>query len=534
MQRSSLLDLMSSLPMSTAPVSLTPQQIFRLVKRHRALLLAPAIIGAFLAALSTFVLPRHWSADQGLLIRSDAAGYTNQRLGKFTDLAEMKTVQETLLELAKSQSVVTAVLEEVGPPSTRLLSSWPTPVDIEAFRKHLDFSPPGGAEFGKTEIFYLGVRASSSERAVALVESLTNQLEIRMRSLRDQRAASMVAEVQLSVDLARKSLHGCVIQLTTFEQSVGADLVELRHLSSPNGGQSGFGQQTLAIEAERRQSAGQNRLNEALLVELQAAVNDPTRLVATPDRLLASQPGLRRLKEGLIDAQLAVARIGGSRTPDHPFVLAARQAQKQIQAQLVEELPTTIAGVQLDLAVAQKREAELADQIQQLRIRSASLAGQRSSYAELTSGVDAQTRVLERALQQLADAKSHEAGAASASLLARIDTVEAGVRAIGPRRSIVTAAGGLAGLILGASLLFVFYGPEPQPQTPIVPVSAPVNTTPTSPKTDPVHDFGYADIWSKPPASNDFTWQNSAASNVPVGLSTDVSATTDETAATSV
>ena len=525
--------------MSTAPASLTPQEILRLVKRHRMLLFAPAIVGAFLAAFSTFVLPRHWSADQGLLIRSDAAGYADQRLGKFTDLSEMKTVQETLLELAKSQSVVKAVLEEVGPPSRRLFSSWPTPVDIDAFRKHLNFSPPGGAEFGKTEVFYLGVRASSSERAVALVESLTNQLEQRMRSLRDQRAASMVTEVQLSVDLARESLHERVVELTAFEQSVGADLVELRHLASPNGGQSGFGQQTLAIQLERRQSAEQNHLNEALLVELQAAVNDPTRLVATPDRLLASQPGLRRLKEGLIDAQLAVARMGGSRTADHPLVIAARHAQKQIQVQFIEELPTTVAGVKLDLAVAKKREAELAAQINQLRIRSASLAGQRSSYAELTSSVEAQTHVLDRALQQLADARSHQVGAASASLLARIDTVEAGIQALGPRRSVVTAAGGLAGLILGASLLFVFYGPEPQPQAPSAPTAAPSNTN--QPKTPPlpvapvtVPDFGYADIWSKPSASDDFSWQNSAESNVPVGLSTDVSVTTGETVATSV
>ncbi len=521
--------------MSTAPVSLTPQEIFRLAKRHRTLLLAPAIIGAFLAAFSTFVLPRYWSADQGLLIRSDAAGYADQRLGKFTDLAEMKTVQETLLELAKSRSVVTAVLEEVGPPSRRFFSSWPTPTDIETFRKHLHFAPPGGAEFGKTEVFYLGVRAKSSERAVALVKSLTTQLEQRMRGLRDQRAASMVKEVELSVHLARESLHEQVKKLTTFEQAVGADLVELRHLSSPNGGQSGFGQQILAIERERRQLAEQSGQNEALLKELQAAVKDPTRLVVTPDRLLASQPGLRRLKEGLIEAQLAIARIGGARTGDHPFVQSARQAQRQVQVQLTEELPATITSVQLELAVAEKHEAELAAQIEQLRVRSASLAGKRSSYAELTASVDAQTHVLERALGQLADAKSHEAGAASASLLARIDRVEAGVRALGPRRAVVTAAGGLAGLILGASLVFVFYGPTPEggpsaPSTTATPESHPLpRNSPTA--TD---DFGFSDIWSKPPSPKEFAWKNSPLSNIPASFPTDASVATGETVATSV
>ncbi|MGL4514475.1 MAG: hypothetical protein ACRCT8_15410 [Lacipirellulaceae bacterium] len=447
--------------MSNAPVTLTPQDFVALVVRHRKLVLAPAAVGAVLAALSTFVFPRNWKAEQGLLIRSDAAGYSAQRLGKFTDLSEMKTVQETLLELAKSHSVVSAVLSEVGPPSWTL-GTWPSEQNVVDFRDQLRLTPPGGAEFGKTEVFYIGVLDTSRDRAVKLVESLTTQLEKRMRELRGQRATSMVSEVERSVALAREGLEKNVLQLSEFEQTVGADLIELRHLTSPSGGQSELGQRSLAIESERRQSIENRRRNEALLIELRAAVNDPTRLVATPDALLTSQPALRRLKNGLVDAQLTVARTGGARTTDHPYVLAARESTQQIKVELANELPTAIAGVELELEVGKTREGSLDGELAQIQGRTAGLASKRTRYAELSANVESQTRVLEGSLKHLADARSHQAGVVSASLLARIDAVEAGVRPVGPGRMTVTMAGGMAGLVLGGALVFVLHGAPPR------------------------------------------------------------------------
>lgn len=478
--------------MPTDSVSLTPARLVQLFQTHHKLLIAPAIIGALAAATSTFVLPRDWKAEQGLVIRSDAAGYADQRLGKFTDLSEMKTVQETLLELARSQSVVTAVQSEV-------LGREPSRQDIADFRDKLRLTPPGGAEFGKTEVFYIGVLDPHRDRAIAYVEALTHQLDLRLNELRDERAGSMVAEVERSVSIAREQLHAQAEKLAAFESSVGADLIELRHLTNPSGGQSELGQKVLAIDAERRQYADRRRQNEALLTELQAAQSDPARLLATPDALLNSQPALRRLKNGLVDAQLVVARTAGTRTANHPLVVSARHAQEAVQRELVQELPTAIAGVQLELQVAERREAELAAQIETLRSRSASLASQRSQYAELVANVEGQTAVLEKSLKQLADAKAARGGANSASLLSPIDAVETGVHPVGPGRTTVTAAGGLAGLLLGGTLVFLLYAPRPEP-TPVVinrtPPAAPAPTPTEKPAPAP----------ARAPAVNDSPW----------------------------
>ena len=485
--------------MPTDPVSLTPQQFVDLCRRHRRLLIVPAIAGALLAAVSTFVSPRKWNAEQGLLIRSDAAGYADQRLGKFTDLSEMKTVQETLLELARSQSVVTGVLAAVD-------GHEPSLQEVSDLRDDLRLTPPGGAEFGKTEVFYIGVLDPNRQRAIDLVNELTKQLDARLAKLRDERAGSMVAEVERSAAVARELLHHHVEQLAQFEQSVGADLIELRHLTSPNGGQSEFGQNALAIEADRRRIADRRRQNEALLTELQAAIDDPARIVATPDALLASQPGLRRLKNGLVDSQLTVARTAGVRTANHPYVQAARRAQQAIQAELVRELPTAIAGVKLELQVAGRRETELGEQIGGLRTRSAELASKRSRYAELVANVEGQTRVLEGALQQLADAKSHRAGVNTASLLAPIDGVETGVHPIGPSRKTVVAAGGLAGLLLGATLVFLLHVPATPAPTPVH--STPRVATPAASQPAPVEVGGAWAVERAEPAP----WPSTGAS----------------------
>ncbi|MEO0529932.1 MAG: hypothetical protein AAF266_05060 [Planctomycetota bacterium] len=462
------------------PTSLTPTRLVQLMLRHRGLLLAPAILGAVFAALSTLVLPRDWEAEQGLLIRSEAAGYADQRLGKFADLSEMKTVQETLLELARSKSVVTAVLTEVT-------GREPSRQAIADFRDKLRLSPPGGAEFGKTEVFYIGVLNPNRDRAIAMVESLTRELNARLNELRTERAASMVAEVERSAAVAREQLHQSATRLADFEQSVGADLLELRHLTSSYGGQSELSQRILAIESERRRSADRRRENLALLADLKAAVTNPDRILSTPDALLDSQPGLRRLKNGLVDAQLTVARTTGVRTANHPYVLAARRAQDAVQAELIHELPAAIAGVELELRVAEQREAALAGQVQTLRQQSAGLAGKRSRYAELVANVDSQTVVLESALKQLADAKAHEAGTSTASLLATIDGIETGAHPVGPGRTTVTAAGGMAGLLLGATLVFLLHAPRYEPVIEPQPVryAAAPKPTPAPPAATP-------------------------------------------------
>src|SRR5690606_23110471 len=181
------------LTMPTQSQGITFQVLLRLLTTHRKMWIYPMVGGVLIAAVLSLVLPRKWKATQGILVRPEAAGLAGDRLGKFSDLSEMKTLQETILELARSQAVVTSVLESVGPAKGKTWKKGaPTLQDVADFRESMSMTPPGGAEFGKTEVFYLAIADKTAARAAKLVDRLSTELELRSNEIRDARARSMV------------------------------------------------------------------------------------------------------------------------------------------------------------------------------------------------------------------------------------------------------------------------------------------------------------------------------------------------------
>jgi uncharacterized protein involved in exopolysaccharide biosynthesis len=415
-----------------------------------------------LAAGYSLVVPRNWSATQALIIRPEAASVSEERLGKFSDLSEMKTLQETILELVKSKSVLAATLREVGPPSSkRRPDHWPTALDIEDLRECIDMRPPGGAEFGKTEVFYLSACDYDRERASALVAALSGQLQHRMQQLRDERAQGMMAELEKTVAMAANDLTRQTAELTSFEAKIGADLNELRSLNAQVGTQGGVTQELQSIEAERRANDATHRENVRLLQLLTSAKTDSEKLLATPSSLLKSQTAVAKLKDALVAAQIRTASLLGSRSERHPFVLAAREAESTIRKQLHDEVAVAIRGLQVDIELSADREQSLVEKWTASRERIARLAAARAEYANLVASVENHSRLVEAARTNLADARARQAGARSASVISRIDGVEAGIYPVGPTRKTVTAAGGFGGLIIGLGLVFLFAGPTP-------------------------------------------------------------------------
>jgi uncharacterized protein involved in exopolysaccharide biosynthesis len=175
-----------------------------------------------------------------------------------------------------------------------------------------------------------------------------------------------------------------------------------------------------------------------------------------PTSLLKSQPALSRLKDALVDAQVVTANRMGRLAEAHPFVVAARETQQRIRDQLHEELSVAIAGLEVDLDFNASRDRSLGNKLSAGRERLAGLAAGRAEYANLVAAVESHARIVEAALKNLADARADHASAHSASVIGRIDGVEAGVRPVGLGRSLITAAGGVGGLLLGLGLVFLF------------------------------------------------------------------------------
>ncbi len=466
---------------------ISPRQMVELLVKHRRTWILPMVTVAVIAGLVSLVTPRKWKATQGLLIRPEVAGLSTDPLGKFSDLTEMKTIQETLLELARSKTVVSAALNKVGPPRGWFTpQNWPTAEDIESFRDAMVMTPPGGAEFGKTEVFYLGVLDKDPQRAAALTTALAEALERRTQEIRKAQADSMIAELTKGVDQAQAMLNCKIQQLSDFESSVGADLVDLRSLVNPLGGSSEASLNNLAIKAELRANESDRRQTERLLAELRLAQADPQRLVATPSSLLASQPSVERLKQGLVDSQLTTARLLGNLAPAHPLVLAAQESETQVRQQIHNELASAISGLEIELALSDSQSQALEQRLATSHANQKHLASHRAAYSQLVAAVDNHVQLVDAATTRLADAEGQLAGAQSASVLSRLDDVESGLRPVGPSRSTFVAAGSLVGLLLGLGVIFIQHGPTPLTEEDLDAESKPAELR------SPILEFGYA------------------------------------------
>jgi uncharacterized protein involved in exopolysaccharide biosynthesis len=441
---------------SSTPSGLTPAECVRLLAKHRRRWIAPTIVCAALAAAYALVMTRYWQATQALVVRQEVTTATTGQHGKFTDLYEMRTFQETILELAKSRQVIAATLQAVGPAD----AGEPTDRDVDSFRKRMSMLPPGGAEFGKTEVFYLGVKDEDRDRAIRLVRELTRQLDVRLRQLRDEQAQSVIAELEQQVDLAARSQQFQTQRLAEFETEVGSDLGELRLLHSAASGQSDLRQQAVELENESRVSSAKFHEAEQLLVALKMAQQDSNELIAMPSSLLASQPTLRQLKDGLVDAQLRAARLSGTRTENHPRVQVAYDAVSQVRTDLHDELQVAVRGVQIELDLHRNRYIDLKNQLHEIDVRLAKLAERRAEYSNRVASVDNSRQVLDQARKQLIEARAEQVAANSASLVTVVDQPDGGTHPAGIGRTMVLLAGTVCGLLLGLGLTFLTVTPN--------------------------------------------------------------------------
>jgi len=450
------------------PSMLSPSEVARLLIVHAKRWLIPAMVVGVLATVYALKRPAVWEASQGLIVRNEAVN-NRENPGEFAGTDEMKTVQETILELVKSRGVLGAALKEAGPPADYRQDAavWPTERDMAGLREAIKLTPPNGAEFGTTEVFYLTVRDGDRSRAVAVSQAICDQLQARFQQLRDAKARSMIAELVRTVELAKTDLGRSTARLVEMEKQVGSDLAELRALNEAGTGESTIRRTIAEIRNELRETQTVEKANRQLLALLKEAQEDPGRLLAAPNRLLESQPGLRRLKDGLIDAQIRTAERKGTMSEEHPLVRSAMQSEEEISRHLHDELEIAIRGLELELRLNGDRLALLEGQLADGNRRLTRLAELRAGYANLVADTGNCLQRVEQAERNLADARATHAGATATSLITKIDAPEAGINPVGPSRSMIVLAGIAGGLLAGFGIVFLTV----QPTRPIPPAA---------------------------------------------------------------
>ncbi|MCA9194537.1 MAG: hypothetical protein KDB03_22355 [Planctomycetales bacterium] len=439
------------------------QQLIALVGiywRWRPLWIGTTILFTVLGLVyALFLKGDTWVASQGLLIRAESNGAV-MRMGRFESQTEMKAAQETILEMARNPQVLFEALQAVGrEPSFFGLyksSKPPTNSEIESLAKNgIHVHAPQGAEFGTTEMIYLDVKQSDPERAKVLNRSVCDALENRLQQVRVARAKGIISELTAARAMANNDLQNAVAELRQMERQAGTDLTDLRAMTDANlGGSSNKAaldnvkEQILQIELRQQQIA--TDLQWAL-----ASYKDPDKLLSASNDLLASNTGVRKLREGLSDAQIRTSQLKGRFTELHPLVIAAMGTQEEIQNQLQSEIGLVIRTLTKDLEDSKEQLAKLSQQQDLLEGRLGGLADVRADYARTVNDVRTRTEILQGIERDLTQAKAARDAAGTTSLLTRIDEPTLGVGPIGPGRGTIIAGTGVCGLVFGFGIVFL-------------------------------------------------------------------------------
>jgi len=438
--------------MSDSQQSFAVKDIVGIVRTYPRRCLAPAALVALVCATYAVCKPSLWEASQAVVVRNEAAS-AETAPGRFRDIDEMKVSQETILEVVKSHRVLSDALIEVG--SARSWGSAPSPEAVDDLRDNVMFSSPPGVEFGKTEISYLTVRDRDRQRVVALAAAVAKHLDLALRRLRDTKAQSMVEELTKTVAVADNELADAARRLGAIERQLGADLSDLRNMELNATGDSDLRRRLNSVEDELRQVSAERQAAEVLRGLLASAQDDPKQVLATPKRLMQSQPALLRLKEGLVAAQLKVSQLLGHMSDAHPQVIAAREEEQQIAQRLHEEVSVALRGVEADVRLAEERQAWLESQRRDLQDRLQRLAEVRPQYSLVLQEVNQRNEAVANARRKLAAAQAAQIGAQSAGLLTFVESPVAGRDPVGPSRISIVLLGIVAGLVTGASVLFL-------------------------------------------------------------------------------
>jgi len=382
------------------------------------------------------------------------------RLGRFQSQAEMKAAQETILEMAKSQQVVRDALIAIEPPSG--LSSWmgwgeyPSKELIEEVAKSsISVHAPKGTEFGVTEVIYMDVKAETQDAAMSLSKALTDALESRLQQVRKARADGVLAELTHARNSAKRELENSTHRLHDVEREAGSDLSDLRGMTDTVAGAATSRAEFDQIKNDLRQA---EVARQALIADrelLIRATEDPNSFIVAPGAILNSQPGLKRLREGLVDAQLNGSQLTGRFMESHPSVIASQSTMSSIQRRFLAELRASIAGVQSDISLVDGRVQRLESQKSLAEVRLAKLADSRSAYANLLSEVKSKVTILEASEKALAEVQAARDSSVSTSLLTRLDSPVVSDRPIGPGRTTITVMCAVAGLVFGLGIVFV-------------------------------------------------------------------------------
>jgi uncharacterized protein involved in exopolysaccharide biosynthesis len=304
-------------------------------------------------------------------------------------------------------------------------------------------------------VLYLEALADTPARAKKLCGLILDQVIERLRSVRRVRAESIIDELQQNRQVASARLEEATARLRAIEATVGPDLPELKGLADEVGHEGGLSRSLTEVQVQLPVAELELVRLEQLRDLLESGQADPRDVVFAGEDLLNLQPTLRRLKEGLIDAQLRKSQLAGRFESEHPKMKGAELAEQEILQHMTKEIASSIEGMEPRLNSARDRVGRLKRKQQDHLLRLEKLANLRSEYSNLATQVKQRAEALGSVDRALSEAEASLTAALTTSFVEPLNAAQISERPEGPSNRLLLLGATCAGGAMGLGLVFL-------------------------------------------------------------------------------
>ncbi len=445
--------------METASLKQQSLSAISILGQYRRVLIGSVLfctLGGIAFALTS---PKVYQASQPFIVRDEISGKF-LKPGRFDSMDALKSAQETIQEIVKNPEVLRSALATVGPDNwLNLGGEYPSDEAIESFRNQVWISAPNGSELGKTEVIHLNVRATSRERAFTLLELISQGASKQMRTVRSHRAKSIQGELMASVESSKQRLNETTDRVIKLEQSLGADLLELRALETVQAGDSALRSALLQVEKELLTSENQQQQIKQQIAFFNDALANPGNLLGMPNELLDQFQSLRELKLGLVRTKLNLSTVLGKYYETSTQVKQLQNEVQSIESQIRTELEVAINGAKAQTKFVSIRVDSLNSQRDHVLNRLTRLADVRAPYQNMLEEQRAATQAFRDAQTELSQAAAVLNGANTVNLLTSLEKPNVGTNPVSLSRSNVVAGSVGCGVFIGLGLIMFLSAP---------------------------------------------------------------------------
>ena len=442
----------------------------RILQRHGWLLVVCVATAGLLSTGYALQTPKQWQAKQTLLLQDQLLGNSDPQ-GRFHSLEQMKSIEETIRTIAGDPTAIRSALDQLGPSISDLNSDWLDNERVQKTGEKVAVVAPNGAEFGETEMLQLVVEANSPERSFKLASLLTEELFAEFSQLQDLRYRNLETEIENEIDIAQSRLETSTQELRELEIQIGEDLSELLGLSAPSGSEGPIRRLLLQTQQELINVRQKNSELKTQREYLQQLTQNPQQIASTPSSLLELHPELSQLKRGIVDASLALSALRAQYSDDHPRVLQTAQSQESLGRQLEDQLKLALRGTDLESDLVLSRQQELEAIESDLQRRSDRIAELRIPYSKALFQTQQRQQRLDELEREISAVQAARQSALDHGMISLVGQPQVSVHPVSTSRTLVVAAGSLAGFIFGLGLLAIVVDPRSLME---LPASAPL------------------------------------------------------------